>query len=132
VSNFREWRRKINNEGISESIRACFETRERRLPTMAPRAPDARLFEMEMTMEQSKREACHTNKGRHFGQCGGNSDRRTARDLLEVLAHKASARIMIVQKFSEQKLPPKSGSSSKPWLELASVNVFAPIDSGNT
>jgi hypothetical protein len=52
--------------------------------------------------------------------------------LLEVLAPQGKRSHHDRAEILRTEVPPKNGSSSKPWLELASVYVFAPVDNGNT
>lgn len=82
--------------------------------------------------EMTKGEAWHTIEGRHFGQCFWQERSKNNKGLLEGLVHKASGRIMIVQKFYETKLPRDDASSSLPWPELESVNIFAPLEDDGT
>lgn len=72
------------------------------------------------------RELWHTIEGKHFGQCVWQQRSPSGKGLLEGLLHKASGRILVVEKFYETKLP--RPNSSAPWPELQSVNVYAPLD----
>jgi hypothetical protein len=77
-------------------------------------------------MKMSKRETWHTIEGKHFGQCCWQQRSPNGKGLMEGLIHKATGRIMIVEKMYEAKLP--SMNSSKPWPELESINVYSPVD----
>lgn len=76
--------------------------------------------------QASRRETWHTIEGKHFGQCVWQQRSQNGKGLMEGLVHKATGRIMVVEKFYEAKLPREH--SSKPWPELESVNVYAPVD----
>lgn len=77
-------------------------------------------------MERSRRETWHTIEGKHFGQCVWQQRSPNGRALLEGLVHKASGRILVVEKMFEARLP--RPNTSKPWPELEAVNVYAPLD----
>ena len=81
---------------------------------------------LEELTEPSKSERWHTIEGKHFGQCVWQQRSPNGKGLLEGLIHKATGRILIVEKFYEKKLP--RDHSSTPWPELESVNVYAPLD----
>lgn len=77
-------------------------------------------------MKSSKRERWHDIEGKYLGQCVWQQRSQNGKALLEGLFHKATGRILIVEKFYEKKLP--RDHTSTPWPELESVNVYAPVD----
>lgn len=74
----------------------------------------------------SNRETWHTIEGKHFGRCMWQQRSANGHGLMEGLIHKASGRIMIVEKMYAERLPREN--SRKPWPELESINVYAPVD----
>jgi hypothetical protein len=80
-----------------------------------------------MTMgEKSRRETWDAIEWKHFGQCMWQQRLPNGKGLLEGRLHKATGRIFVVEKFYENKLP--RSHTSKPWPELETVNVYAPVD----
>jgi hypothetical protein len=76
--------------------------------------------------EKSRRETWDAIEWKHFGQCMWQQRTPDGKRLLEGRLHKATGRIFVVEKFYEHKLP--SPHTSKPWPELETVNVYAPVD----
>jgi hypothetical protein len=76
--------------------------------------------------KENRREIWEAIERKHFGQCVWQQRSPNGRALLEGLIHKATGRIMVVEKMYEARLP--RPSTSKPWPELEAVNVYAPVD----
>lgn len=80
-------------------------------------------------MANSKSERWHTIEGKHLGQCVWQQRSKNGRMLLEGLIHKATGRIVIVEKGYDEKLPTEN--SSRQWPELIGIQVYAPVDGDN-
>lgn len=76
--------------------------------------------------ESSRRERWHAIEDKFFGQCAWQQRSPNGRAMLEGIYHKASGRILVVEKMYEARLP--RPHTSKPWPELEAVNVYAPLD----
>src|SRR5258708_247516 len=83
-----------------------------------------------MTMTDSKSERWHTIEGKHLGQCIWQRKSENGKMLLEGIIHKATGRIMIVEKTFDERLPSMDDSRRK-WPELIGIQVYAPIDGDN-
>lgn len=78
-----------------------------------------------------KSEAWHTIEGKHLGPCVWQQRGMHDTVMREGLIHRATGRILIVEKRYAARLPREN--SSTPWPDLISVNVYAPVDGdGNT
>lgn len=76
--------------------------------------------------ETSRRKRWEAIEAKHFGQCVWQVRSPNGRAMLEGILHKASGRILMVETTYDGRLPRQS--SGKPWPEVGSVNVFAPLD----
>jgi hypothetical protein len=82
-----------------------------------------------MSDEKTKNEIWREIEAKHFGQCCWQQRSESGKGLMEGLIHKATGRIMIVEKMYEERLP--KPYSSKPWPELIGLQVYAPVDNDN-
>jgi hypothetical protein len=80
-----------------------------------------------MSEDKSKNEIWRELEAKHFGQCVWQQRSPNGKGLMEGLTHKATGRIMVVEKMYEERLP--KPYSSKPWPDLIGLQVYAPVDS---
>lgn len=76
--------------------------------------------------EKSRRETWDAIEWKHLDQCVWQQRTPDGKGLLEGRLHKATGRVFVVEKFYEHKLPRRH--ALKPWPELETVNVYAPVD----
>src|ERR1700752_614981 len=78
-------------------------------------------------MTENRRAIWDKIQEKHFGGCMWQHISKNRKCVMEGLVHRATGRIVIVEKTYDNPIPRMSDSSLKPWPELAGVNVYAPI-----